>query len=184
MELTDAHIKALVRGDRKAFLLLYENFFVALCVFARNYSVEKEEAEDIVQDVFCRLYDERHRFVNVSSLKSYLYTSVRNGCLNYLRSEKRRKDRESHYYDEVDGERTFLDDIMESEVYRQLKVLLDELPPQCKNIFERALQGATSEEIAATLHLSVETVKTQRKKAKKILRDRYTLLYDVFGILI
>lgn len=59
MELTDVQIRALAEGDPKTFLLLYENYFVALCVFARNYSIEKEEAEDIVQDVFCKLYDDR-----------------------------------------------------------------------------------------------------------------------------
>ncbi|WP_455510003.1 RNA polymerase sigma factor [Butyricimonas paravirosa] len=183
MELTESHIRLLSKGDRKAFRLLYENFFIALCIFARGFHLEREEAEDIVQEVFCKLYDERHLFTNVSSLKSYLYSSIKNGCLNYIRGEKRRKDRESHYYDDVDEERTFFNDIVESEVYRELKMLMDELPPQCRNIFERVLQGATSEEIAEALQLSVETVKTQRKKAKQILRERYNLLYNIFGIL-
>lgn len=118
------------------------------------------------------------------SLKSYLYTSIRNGCLNYLRNRKRRRDREACYYDDIDDERNFLDEIMESELYRQLKMLLEELPPQCRNIFERVLQGETSEEIATTMDLSVETVKTQRKKAKRILRERFTSLYDIFGYLL
>lgn len=183
MEFTELHIKALVKGDREAFLLLYQNFFVALCVFARGYHMEKEEAEDIVQDVFCKLYDERYLFVDISSLKSYLYSAVKNGCLNYVRDEKRRKSREAHFCDEMDDERTFFNDIIENEVYRELRMLLEELPPQCRNIFERTLQGATSEEIAHVLNLSVETVKTQRKKAKRILRERYILLYKTFGIL-
>lgn len=183
MRLTESHIKLLSKGDRKVFHLLYENFFVALCIFARGYRLDREEAEDVVQDVFCKLYDERHLFTSISSLKSYLYASVKNGCLNYIRGEKRRKDRESHYYDEVDDERTFFNDIVENEVHRELKALLDELPPRCRDVFERVLQGATSEEIAETLQLSVDTVKNHRKRAKQILRERYSKLYNIFGVL-
>lgn len=183
MELSESHIRALSKGDREAFYLLYENFFVALCIFARQFSLGKEDSEDVVQDVFCKLYDERHFFDNISSLKSYLYASVRNGCLNYIRDEGRRKKRESYFYEEQDCERTFFNEIVENEVYRELRTLLDELPSQCKNIFEQVLQGATSEEIAQVLHLSVETVKTQRKKAKRILRERYKFLYEIFGVL-
>lgn len=63
------------------------------------------------------------------------------------------------------------------------QTIAEELPEQCKNIFQRTLSGDTSEKIAADLKLSVETVKTQRKKAKRILRERYTLLFKTFGIL-
>lgn len=65
-----------------------------------------------------------------------------------------------------------------------MSLLLQELPPQCKIIFERALEGATSEEIARELSLSVETVKTQRKKAKRILREKYALLYKLYSVLL
>ena len=183
MELTKAQIKALADGDREAFLSLYQHFFVALSLFARGFNVGHDEAEDIVQEVFCRLYDDRCLFENVASLKAYLYGAVRNGCLNHIRDEHRRKNRESHFMAVLEDNRTFFDDIVESEVYRQLHQLLDELPHQCRVIFEQTLQGATSEEIARAMDLSVETVKTQRKKAKRLLRERYTTLYQIFGIL-
>ena len=183
MEFTEVHMRLLSKGDRKAFYVLYENFFVSLCIFARGYSMSREDAEDVVQDVFCKLYEGRRLFENISSLKSYLYRAVKNGCLNYIRDEERRKNREGYFYDEQDEEHTFFDEILENEVYRELQQLLEELPPQCRNIFERTLQGETSEKIAEALHLSVETVKTQRKKAKRILRERYSTLYKSFSIL-
>lgn len=183
MELTESEIKALVRGDKKAFQKLYENFFMALCVFAGNFYVEREEAKDIVQEVFYRLYDSPVSLTDVNSVKSYLYSSVRNRCLNHLRDEKRRHEREMQFVDILENEQYLFDRTLENEIYRQLTLLLQELSPQCQNIFRRVLDGDTSEKIAADLKLSVETVKTQRKKAKKILRERYALLFKTFGIL-
>lgn len=183
MEFSESEIKALARGDKKAFQKLYESFFVALRVFAGNFYVEREEAEDIVQEVFCHLYDSPVLFTDVNSVKSYLYSSVRNRCLNHVRDEKRRHEREMRFVDILENEQYFFDRTLENEIYRQLTVLLQELSPQCQNIFRRVLDGDTSEKIAVDLNLSVETVKTQRKKAKKILRERYALLFKAFGIL-
>ena len=173
----------LAQGDTKVFHKLYEHFFVALCIFARSFSLKPEEAEDIVQEVFCRMYDEHRLFEGLNTLKSYLYTAVRNRSFNYLRDEKRRSIREAQFLNNLKAEEEGYNSALENEIYRQLKLLLEELPEQCKNIFQRTLSGDTSEKIAADLKLSVETVKTQRKKAKRILRERYTLLFKTFGIL-
>ena len=113
----------------------------------------------------------------MNTLKSYLYTAVRNRSFNYLRDEKRRSIREAQFLNNLKAEEEGYNSALENEIYRQLKLLLEELPEQCKNIFQRTLSGDTSEKIAADLKLSVETVKTQRKKAKRILRERYTLIF-------
>lgn len=183
MELFELDINALSKGKKEAFFILYKKFFVALCLFAQKFSIWKEAAEDIVQEIFYKLYEERQIFHNILTLQSYLYSSVKNSCLNYIRDEKRRKLRESYYCDEIyNNDTTFINDVIENEVYRELYQLLDELPPQCRVIFERVLQGETSETIAKSMHLSIETVKTQRKKAKHILRERYKLLFNIIGI--
>lgn len=129
------------------------------------------------------MYDEHRLFEGLNTLKSYLYTAVRNRSFNYLRDEKRRSIREAQFLNNLKAEEEGYNSALENEIYRQLKLLLEELPEQCKNIFQRTLSGDTSEKIAADLKLSVETVKTQRKKAKRILRERYALLFKTFGIL-
>lgn len=182
MELKQTHIQNMHTGDVQAFRALYDNFYVALCIFARGFGLERDETEDVVQEVFSRIYDDKHRFEDLSSLKTYLYASVRNRSLNHIRDEKRRKTRETAFVESQD-ERTFFDEMLENEVYRQMHALMAELPGQCRAIFERTLEGATSEQIARAMNLSVETVKTQRKKAKRILREHYALLYRVFGAL-
>ena len=183
MGLANSQVKDLAKGDMQAFRSLYENFFIALCVFARNFVDGRDQVEDIVQEVFCRLYDDKRLFDNITSLKAYLYGAVRNGCLNHIRDEKRRRLHEGKFTESLHDDRIFFDHIIETEIHRQLKSLLGELPPQCGNIFRRTLEGATSEEIARAMNLSVETVKTQRKKAKRILKEKYALLHKTFGLL-
>ncbi len=182
-EFTEYHIQLLGEGDSNAYRLLYKHFFSALCIFARKLGLSKEESEDIVQEIFCHIYHEKLLPNHLSAFKTYLYAAVRNRCLNHIRDTQRRKNNEQIYNDTL-SENNFWDQIIANEVYRELQLLLNELPPQCRNIFQRSLNGDTSEKIAADLNLSVETVKTQRKKAKKLLREKYRTLYDIFGIML
>jgi RNA polymerase sigma-70 factor (family 1) len=176
MKFSDVHVGMLSCGDKRAFLLLYDNFFTSLTFFAQNFGLSKDESEDIVQEIFCRLYNNFNLPNSLKAFKSYLYTAVRNKCLNYLRDEKRRRTNEGVFVDLLDDMIIF-DKIAENELYREMHMLVNEMPPQCKNIFRRVLNGDTSAKIANDLNLSVETVKTQRKNAKRILRERYTLIY-------
>jgi len=176
MKFSDVHIGMLSKGDKKAFLLLYDNFFASLTIFVQNFGLSKVESEDIVQETFCRLNSNYNLPDNLNAFKSYLYTAVRNKCFNYIRDEKRRRTNDSVFLDLQDDLLIF-DKIVENELYRQMHLLVNELPPQCKNIFQRVLKGDSSEKIANDLNLSVETIKTQRKKAKKLLREKYSLVY-------
>ena len=113
MELFELDINALSKGKKEAFFILYKKFFVALCLFAQKFSIGKEAAEDIVQEIFYKLYEERQLFHNILTLQSYLYSSVKNSCLNYIRDEKRRKLRESYYCDEIyNNDTTFINDVI------------------------------------------------------------------------
>lgn len=146
-----------------------------------EFSIGKEAAEDIVQEIFYKLYEERQIFHNILTLQSYLYSSVKNSCLNYIRDEKRRKLRESYYCDEIyNNDTTFINDVIENEVYRELYQLLDELPPQCRVIFERVLQGETSETIAKSMHLSIETVKTQPEKSQTYTKRTLQIIIQYY----
>ena len=176
MKFSDVHIGKLSKGDKRAFLLLYDNYFASLTIFAQNFGLSQYESEDIVQETFCRLNSNYNLPDNLSAFKSYLYTAVRNKSLNYIRDEKRRRTNDSVFLDLQDDLLIF-DKIVENELYRQMHLLVNELPPQCRNIFQRALKGDSSEKIANDLNLSVETIKTQRKKAKKLLREKYSLVY-------
>ena len=69
MELFELDINALSKGKKEAFFILYKKFFVALCLFAQKFSIEKEAAEDIVQEIFYKLYEERYNHTYILLLK-------------------------------------------------------------------------------------------------------------------
>ena len=79
-------VKCLERGEREAFQRLFEMYHKALCFFATRIVRDSLEAEDIVQDVFLKIWENAERLELTSSIQHYLFASVRNGCLNYLKS--------------------------------------------------------------------------------------------------
>lgn len=130
-------------------------------------------AREIVQDFFVKLYEKRHNLSVETSVKSYLYRSVYNCCLNYL---NQRNIQDKHLKN-IDLERVD-EDNLESEIssvelqYR-IHQVIEELPARCRKIFKmNRLEGIKNEEIATQLNLSKRTVETQISKALKILRKR------------
>ncbi len=130
-------------------------------------------AREIVQDFFVKLYEKRHNLSVETSVKSYLYRSVYNCCLNYL---NQRSIQDKHLKS-IDLERVD-EDNLESEIssvelqYR-IHQVIEELPARCRKIFKmNRLEGIKNEEIATQLNLSKRTVETQISKALKILRKR------------
>lgn len=163
----------LSRGDETAFQETFEIYFKVLVLFATRFSIDQETAEDLVQDVFVKLYEQKDRLQFHSSLKAFLYQSVRNKCLDILRS---RKTRERHH-DEIkfsseleglDSEALMMQSELEEKVYQSIK----QLPEQCQLIFKmNRFEGKKNQEIADELNISKRTVETQISKALKRLRE-------------
>lgn len=157
--------------DKSTFNNVFNEYYVPLVLFARNFlNDDKEISEDIVQDVFTNLLQVNKEFDNLISLKSFLYVSVRNRCLNHYKHKKVR-----HLYTEerkVTGakEAFFLNKVLEEEIYGQLVKSVSKLPNKCKKIFEYSLEGMRNAEIATNLKISIETVKSQKKRGKKLLK--------------
>lgn len=161
--------------DASAFHSLYKDYYKALVGYAFQMVGEMEVAKDIVQDLFSTLWERKNPFQSMASLRVYLYNSVRNASLDYLRH----KDIESGYLLKVltdyqehrldgDGE----DDFFSEEIYRQLFQTIDTMPERCREIFTLAMQGKKNMEIATTLQISMETVKTQKKRGMLLLRKK------------
>ena len=167
--------------DEGAFRRLFADFYNALVSYAMGFVARQDVAEDIVQDLFVVLWERAAPFASYDSFKTFLYHSVRNASLNHLK----RGEVEAKYVaaqSEIDESPDDIDrKIMEEELYRLLFATIDELPPACKRVFELHLEGKGNEEIAALLRLSVETVKTQKKRAMAYLRER---LGDAYFLLL
>ena len=177
-------MKMTINNDKKDFEKIFKLFYPALFLFAKKYIEEPHIREDIVQDVFVALWEDREKLIITSSLRKYLIVAVKNNCLNYIRKEKL-----SQQYMESVPENNFISD-SEDDIYTltELKELLEKalakLPDKYRIVFElHRFEGKKYEEIAEKLNLSVRTVKRYKEYAidalKKDLKD-YLPLISIF----
>lgn len=168
----DLFIRQINEKQLSAFRILFDELYCSLVYFASTYVGQKEVAEDIVQEVLVGIGENPKIYPSYNSLKTFLYTAVRNAALDYCR-HKKVEDRYLTHSRLFGQQEEDLDvKIMEEELYRLLLQMVEELPGRCKEIFKLHLAGLKNEEIARQLQLSVETVKTQKKKAMAYLRKR------------
>lgn len=161
-------------NSEQSFREVFGAFYVPLVHYANTFVHNSDDAEDIVQEVFVAVWERTDAMISENSLKSYLYRSVKNRCLNFLRDSSVKKRKLDEFQEETEA--LGLDihhEIIREEVYQQLLATFDTLPPQCKKIYQLSLSGMKASEIAAELNLSVETVKTQKKRAKSLLVQRF-----------
>ena len=161
--------KRIFQGDEEAFNILYEEFFHALLAIACKY-VESEVAKDIVQDTFFKLWTTPHKFLVTTDLRFYLYRSVQNQCLNYIRDKKV----EDRYRDraEVVSEDFFYNTVLEEEVFIRLQQAIDELPEKYRKVINLSLEGLSDKEVALRLGISIDAVKQQKKRGKEQLKEK------------
>lgn len=180
---TQTQIAALRNGDESAFDAVFRRWYEPLCQYAcRMTDSDIDEAEDIVQQVFVKIWEQRERLAIEWSLKAYLYKTVHNAALNRIRASQTR----SKYLDfnaaQLDNKQALPDDHA-SELGEHLQKALDLLPPQCRHIFELSrFEELKYREIADHLGISIKTVETQMGKALRILRLQLAdYLVTLFG---
>jgi RNA polymerase sigma-70 factor (family 1) len=159
----------------KQFQRVFEQHYNALCKYAFSFIKEKDVCEDIVQDVFARIWETRRDIVAADGVKFYLFTAVRNNCLTYLRREQRLP---VYSLTEMDMEDTW--PVAGTEPHHgdsvNYKALLsqgiDQLPPKCREVFLLSHLGDLSnQQVADSLGISIKTVNNQLWKALKFLKN-------------
>jgi RNA polymerase sigma-70 factor (family 1) len=166
-------IKGLRSGRESAYEQLFKDFYKPLTVFANSFVKDLETGKEIVQDLFVHLYEKRKTLAITTSLKSYLYQSVRNRCLNHLKHQQVQKMHHDQMKPELDFSDNLEDKIRETELEHMVSKVVDQLPPKCKRIFIMSrVTGLSNGEIAEQLELSKRTVETQISNALKVLREK------------
>jgi RNA polymerase sigma-70 factor, ECF subfamily len=157
-------------GDQGAFEALFREHYRALCAFARQYMKDAEKAEDLVQDLFFRLWQDRAKIQVTMSVKAYLFASVRNRCLNAVAVQSRVRS-----LNDEEDEAVFEEDVSEEErTHRLARVhaAIEALPEERRKVFKLSrYEGLKYQEIADRLGISVKTVENQMGKALKTLRE-------------
>jgi len=170
-------------GDQTAFELLFHFYYPGLVIYSSQFTVDRYEAEEIVQNFFVRFWQKRQQISTADSLKNYFFSSVKNSSLNLLKHKKV----EAKYLKELgDLSNQHLvydpDLYVATELQEKIKNSIDRLPDKCREIFIMSrIRGLKNEEIALELNLSKRTVETQISKALKVLRIE---LKDYLGLLL
>lgn len=157
-------------GDAASFEALFYSYCQALVNFSRRYVKSAQAAENIVQDVFLRIWSNRKRLDPELKIKSYLYQAVKNQSLQQIRHSKIAERKDNNAAPEFTA-RTPEDSLNEKEFSQAVHAAVCELPPKCRMIFcMNRFDHLTYAEIAEVQNISIKTVETQMSRALKSLR--------------
>ena len=174
---SDSHniIEKFRRQDAAATRQLYDIFYRPLCYYAETIAHQRQEAEDIVVESFLKLLKKREDFQTIGEIRSFLYTATRNACIDHLRKQKRheRSHDEIVYLSEQAISPDDTDNI-NAEVLAALYREIENLPPQCAEVFKLLFfQRLTTDQAALRLNISTKTVLNQKGKAIQLLRKAF-----------
>ncbi len=169
--------------DTLSYNTLFNEMYAGLCLFAERFLVVSGDGEDLVQDVFVKLWDKFEDFDALNAIKAYLYQSTRNACLNHIRHEKVKRKYEAEQMHQLESESFFFQQVVEEEGLSLLAKSISELPPQCRKILLLSMHDLKNSEIADDLGISINSVKTQKAIAYKSLRLKLQNVFDIVTII-
>lgn len=161
-----------ILNDKDSYGRFFTGNYHTACLVASRYIRDNQEIEDIVQEVFVKLWEKRKEIRIHSNLENYLFNSVKNTCVNYVQRKKETiaglEGVDLHQW-ETDREEEFTSEEFASKISQAIETL----PPQCKKIFLLTyIDDLTYQQTADALGLSKNTIKTQMGIAYKLLREK------------
>lgn len=163
---------------RQQFEEIFKRYYSELVVYLCKFVGEISVAEDIVQEMFCELWDKRDKSQVISNIRAFLFRSVRNAAINYLTRKKKLTVELSRA---MENDLVFSEDLETIERDRKLYLLIERLPDQRKKIFKMCyFENLHYKQVAEKLNISVNTIKTQMGRALADLRasaDELMLLF-------
>lgn len=181
----DSIWKRIQQKDVGTFEVYYKENYKAFFLMAFKYMKDPAKAQEIVNDVFIKIWTDASKITISHSLKAYLYRSIINTSINALSKIKTENLREMEYVKTTD-ESYELKEMEDNEMKAMLFNAIGQLPPQCRKVFEMSrFEDLKQKEIAEKLGISVKTVKNHITHAIKILGQSklQVLLIPVLKIL-
>jgi len=171
--------------DKSTFKGLFDDHYRPLCNVAFRISGDLDMAEDIVQDVFLKIWNQQDLLNANKNIKSYMYTMVRNHALEIIRRQQigaRITDEILYLHSEANSDPIEDNEIEKYLILDKIYISIRQLPPKCAQVFTLAkVNGLSYSQIADDMHISVKTVENQMGKALKLLRamlnNQITLIF-------
>lgn len=158
-----------ILGNDIRFKEIYNKLYLPLKSYALRFIPDREIIEDFIQDAFLNIWERRENFTSILAIKSFLYTNVKNSCLIHLRCQKIQARNEEEIVRLIKEEEEF---IFEEEVYSMLHEAIKDLPKRTREIILMSMEGKPNSEISEHLDISINTIKTIKLRAYRILREK------------
>lgn len=167
-------VKNFKRGDKKAFRFLFDLYYNRLVAYIVIYTNNKMSAEDIVQQAFVDLWNDREKLNDTKSPKNYLYAITYNRYIDSIKREKQQVKLLDRVYEQALRDRIEDDTAILDYRIKKMHDIIDSLPPKCKKILlMNKIDGIKYKEIATTLGISIKTVEAQMSIAFKKIRKAF-----------
>ncbi len=172
------------KGEEQAFEFVFHKYYASLCFFANKFLQDTKAAKDVVQEVFIAFLGKKYNFPNSIALKSFLYTCVQRKALNYLEKMNNRANIQKQIKQSDYQENEYFLYQIETEIFEEIFTAIEELPAECRRIFKMSyIDHLDIQKISQKLNIAESTIKTQRQRAKKFLRERLQNLYPLAVLL-
>jgi RNA polymerase sigma-70 factor (family 1) len=176
-------LQALIRGREDGIDFFFQQYYTQLCYFAGTLLNDDCLAQEITSDAFTKLWQSRQTLATEGSIKTWLYSTVRNASIDHLRKVKRLRVSQSGLESATTIEQSVLHTIIQTETIDYIIQTIGKLPPQCGRIFRLFyLHGKSYNEIAQELNLSPQTVRNQKQRAAKLLRKTILPLFFLLSL--
>ena len=187
MELPDEQMALLLtKRDEAAFEQVFKMHYKNLHAYACAMLKDEDEAEEVVQQVFFKLWERSHNLSFSGSVAAYLYRAVHNESLNWLKHQKIKAGHQLHIaYSMKNKSETIAGKMQQKELENKFRQALNELPEQCRTVFQLSrFEDMKYREIADKLEISVKTVENHMGKALKLLRTKLVEFLPLFILLL
>lgn len=174
------YVQAFRRGEEAGFTYFFNSFYKALTYYAFRIIQDRQTAEEIVSDSFIKIWQRHETFEHVRVIRSWLYTTVRHSCIDWLRQRQTAAEHEQRLADRLKDavEASVLHELIRAEVIREIHAAITNLPPQCRQVFKLLyIQGKSLKQVAEEMQLSIHTIKNQRARGLTILKKTAFELY-------
>ncbi len=172
-------LQQVIEGDKAAFTVLFDHYKGPAMRFCYTIVKDEAEAENMLQDVFIKIWERRHQIKPELNFNSYLYTCLRNVSFDFLKKMEKEQLLRQKYFERI--EQIAQDESQEYEIrMSQLECAVDSLSTKRKQILKMSLEENKSyQEIASSLQISKNTVKNQLVKARQFLKHQLEAKYSI-----
>lgn len=179
--LSENDLNAFIEGSESGFKVVFKLYYHRILYFAiKLLSGNRPEAEDITSIAFTNLFKFHKKYVTEKTIITFLYLTVRNKCIDHFRWSDLRGIREWRFEFLLEDDEFLIDSWIELEIIEQetLKIMhesINKLPKKCRQVIRMILKGEKSEAIARKLSISMDTVRSQKRRAIELLRIKMAI---------